>query len=74
MIDENDIERLKEIFMTRRECDSTMGEVDKKLANDSTELALIKQELNTIKWVAKATLTSSIGLLVTYIFTAIIGG
>jgi hypothetical protein len=71
MIDEADIKRLEEIFVTRRECDSSMDEVSKKLANDSTELALIKQQLNTISWVAKTTLASVIGLLVTYIGTTL---
>lgn len=71
MIQEQDIERLKEIFVTRRECDNSMDEVNKKLANDSTELALIKQQLNTISWVAKTTLASVIGLLVTYIGTTL---
>lgn len=71
MIEEQDIERLKEIFVTRRECDNSMDEVNKKLANDSTELALIKQQLKTISWVAKTTLASVIGLLVTYIGTAL---
>lgn len=69
MIEEKDIDRLKEIFVTRKECDTTTGEIDKKLSNDSTELALIKQQLATISWVAKTTLASVIGLLVTYIAT-----
>lgn len=72
MIEEQDIDRLKEIFVTRRECDTTMDDVNKKLANDSTELALIKQQLNTISWVAKTTLASVIGFAVTYIATTLI--
>lgn len=69
MIEGNDIERLKEIFVTRRECDTTTEQINKKLSDDSTELALIKQQLSTISWVAKTTLASVIGLLVTYIAT-----
>ena len=64
MIDDKDIERLKEIFVTRKECDSTNDEINKKLSNDSTELALIKQQLNTISWVAKTTLAAVIGWIV----------
>lgn len=67
MVDEKDIERLKEIFVTRKECDSTNEEINKKLSNDSTELALIKQQLNTISWVAKTTLAAVIGWIVVYI-------
>lgn len=56
MIEREDIERLKEIFVTRQECDMITDDINKKLANDSTELALIKQKLDTISWVSKTTL------------------
>lgn len=56
MVEREDIERLKEIFVTRMECDMITDEINKKLANDSTELALIKQKLDTISWVSKTTL------------------
>lgn len=56
MIDKEDIDRLKEIFVTRLECDTITDDINKKLANDSTELALIKQKLDTISWVSKTTL------------------
>ena len=72
MIDREDIERLKEIFVTRQECDATMGEVEKKLANDGTELALIKQKLDTITWVSKTTLGAVIVAIVGAIMALII--
>ena len=56
MLEPADIERLKEIFVTRQECTDTNEEINRKLANDSTELALIKQQLATIAWVSKTTL------------------
>lgn len=69
-IEDGDIERLKEIFVTRRECDTANGEINKKLSNDSIELALIKQQLSTISWVAKTTLaavlTTLVGTLIAY--------
>ena len=68
MIDKDDIDRLKEIFVTRQECDSSMGEVEKKLANDSTELALIKQQLSVIAWFSKTTF----GVIVAAIIGAIL--
>ena len=71
-IDRTDIDRLKEIFVTRQECDSTMDEVNKKLANDNTELQLIKQQLSTISWVAKTTLASVIGFIVIYVANLIV--
>ena len=58
MIDNADIDRLKEIFVTRQECDTVTDDINKKLANDSTELALIKQKLDTITWLAKTTLAA----------------
>lgn len=54
MIDRDDIERLKEIFVTRQECDKDMSDVHKKLANDSTELAVIKTQLKMIIWILTA--------------------
>ena len=59
-----DMERLKEIFVTRRECDLITDDINKKLSNDSIELALIKQQLNTISWTAKTTLGAVIATLV----------
>ncbi len=72
MIDHEDIERLKEIFVTRQECDNTMDDVNKKLANDSTELALIKQKLDTITWVSKTTLAAVIVAIVGAIMALIL--
>lgn len=64
MIDEKDIDRLKEIFVTRQECDTTTTEINDKLANDNKELALIKQKLETIDWVSKTTLAAVIVAIV----------
>jgi hypothetical protein len=74
MIDKEDIDRLKEIFVTRQECDSVTDEINKKLANDSTELALIKQQLAVIAWVSKTTLGLVIGAIVAAIMKLIIMG
>lgn len=71
-IDKDDIDRLKEIFVTRQECDSTMEEVNKRLSNDSTELALIEQKLDTITWVSKTTLAAVIVAVVGAIMTVIL--
>lgn len=68
MIDKEDIDRLKEIFVTRQECDSTVDDINKKLANDSTELALIKQQLSVIAWFSKTTF----GVIVAAIIGAIL--
>lgn len=56
MVDKEDIERLKDIFVTRQECDSANDEINRKLNNDNTELALIKQQLSSVLWIGKTTL------------------
>lgn len=66
---QEDIEQLKLVFVTRQECDTITDDINKKLNSDNKELALIKAQLATISWVAKTTLASVIGLLVTYIAT-----
>ncbi len=72
MIAKEDIEQLKLIFVTREECDDTMEDVNKKLSNDSTELALIKQKLDTITWVSKTTLAAVIVAIVGAIMALIL--
>lgn len=72
MLAPEDIDRLKEIFVTRQECDTTVNEIEKKLANDSTELALIKQKLDTITWVSKTTLGAVIVAIVGAIMAVIL--
>lgn len=74
MIDNNDIERLKEIFVTRRECDEKQDEVKKEVSEAEKNIALMQKDIASIKFVAKATLTSSIGVLVAEILTRILGG
>lgn len=64
MLEPEDISRLKEIFVTRQECQDTNEEINRKLSNDSTELALIKQKLDTITWVSKTTLAAVIVAIV----------
>lgn len=70
MIDRNDIDRLKEIFVTRQECDTITDDLQKKLANDSTRLAVIEQQLKTITWI----LTAVGGGIITMILKLFFGG
>lgn len=57
-IDKEDIDRLREIFVTRQECDTITDDINKKLSNDATELALIKSKLDTITWLSKTILAA----------------
>ena len=71
-LDKEDIARLKEIFVTRQECDTHIDDVNKKLANDSTKLAVIEQQLATISWVSKTTLAAVIIALVGAVLSLIL--
>ena len=58
MIEKEDIERLKDIFVTRMECDTITDDINKKLANDSKALALIEQKLDSVTWLSKTILAA----------------
>ena len=72
MLEAADIERLKEIFVTRAECQETNRELEEKIANDSKELAVIKQQLRTITWVSKTTLAAVIVVIVGAVMSLIL--
>ena len=69
MIEKEDIERLRDIFVTRKECDEDMSTLRQQNASIETKLALIEDKVNTITWVAKTTLAAVIGFVVVYIAT-----
>lgn len=48
MIDNDDMTRLKEVFVTRQECNLQMEDVSNKLSNDNARLAVIEHQLNVI--------------------------
>ena len=49
-IEDNDIERLKEIFVTRQECQKSTDSFEAKLNKDLVRLAVIETEMKQIKW------------------------
>ena len=68
MIDELDINRLKEIFVTRKECDEVTENLKSKLSNDSVRLAVIESKLGTITWLLTAVGGGVIATLVKLFF------
>lgn len=46
MLDNADIDRLKEIFVTRKECDENMQQTDDKIGDLKEDTAVIKTRLN----------------------------
>lgn len=70
MIDKDDIERLKEIFVTRLECDNTMDAINRKISQEDVRLAVIEHQLKTITWI----LTAVGGGVITMLIKMFFGG
>ena len=49
-LEKEDIERLREIFVTRQECDSQMNGVEDKINSENVRLAVIEHQLKNITW------------------------
>ena len=54
MIDEKDIDRLKEIFVPRQECQEINDEIKANLTKDLVRLAVIENQLKVITWILYA--------------------
>ena len=67
-IDEKDIARLKEIFVTRQECQSQTDSFENKLNKDLVRLAVIETQLGQIKWILTAVGGGVITMLVKMFF------
>lgn len=68
MIEQTDIERLKEIFVTRKECqDNTQG-IENRLSKDLVRLAVIENQLKVITWLLYAVSGGIITMLIKMIF------
>ena len=67
-LEENDIERLKEIFVTRQECQNTNNEIEKKLSSDLVRLAVIENQLKIITWLLYAVAGGVITMLIKLLF------
>ena len=64
MIDEHDIARLDEIYVRKDDCKDTQGEVEKKLANDSTRFAVLEYQQKLNNWLTGAICGGIIALLI----------
>ena len=68
MIDEKDIDRMKEIFVTRQECQKTNDEIEKKFSSDLVRLAVIENQLKVITWLLYAVAGGVITMLIKLLF------
>lgn len=67
-IEQADIERLKEIFVTRNECNTNIDEIKKDQSANSVRLAVIESKLGTITWLLTAVGGGVIATLVKLFF------
>lgn len=70
MIEERDIERLKEIFVTRKECDATTDGFTNNFSKDLVRLAVIESQLKTITWILYAVA----GGIISILLNSLLGG
>lgn len=68
MVEEKDIDRLKEIFVTRKECQQTTDGIETKLSNDLVRLAVIENQLKVITWILYAVSGGVITMLIKLLF------
>ena len=68
MIDENDIERLKEIFVPRQECQDINEEIKANITKDLVRLAVIENQLKVITWILYAVAGGIITMLIKLLF------
>lgn len=70
MIDEKDIARLREIFITRQECQNNLDGIENKLSKDLVRLAIIENQLKLVLGV----LTAVGGGMLTVLLKLFFGG
>lgn len=68
MIDEKDIERLKEIFVSRQECQEINEEIKTRISSDLVRLAVIESQLKLITWILYAVAGGVITMLIKLLF------
>jgi hypothetical protein len=68
VIEEHDINRLKEIFVTRQECQRSTDSFEAKLNKDLVRLAVIETEMKQIKWLTAAVVGGVITMLIKMFF------
>ena len=68
MLEDKDIDRLREIFVTRQECQAQTDSFESKLNKDLVRLAVIETRLNQITWLLTAVGGGVITMLVKLFF------
>jgi hypothetical protein len=64
MIDNEDISRLKEIFVTRQECDGDMSAMSEKISKTDARLAVIEYQQKVNNWLTAAIASGIVALVI----------
>jgi hypothetical protein len=67
-IDEKDIARLREIFVTRKECQAQTDSFESKLNKDLVRLAVIETKLSQITWILSTVAAGVVTMLIKMFF------
>lgn len=68
MLEEKDIERLREIFVTRQECQKQTDSFEAKLNKDLVRLAVIETKLSQITWILSTVAAGVVTMLIKMFF------
>lgn len=74
MVDEHDIQQLKEIFITRQECDIKNNENLQNMNAIKIDLAVIKDNQETQKWLSRLILGALLSAIVAGIWAILTRG
>lgn len=67
-LDENDIDRLKEIFVPRQECNEINEAIKTERSSDLVRLAVIENQLKIITWLLYAVAGGVVTMLIKMLF------
>lgn len=68
MLEDKDIDRLREIFVTRQECQAQTDSFESKLNKDLVRLAVIETEMKQIKWILSTVAAGIVTMLIKMFF------
>ena len=68
MIEDKDIDRLREIFVTRQECQAQTDSFETKLNKDLVRLAVIETKLSQITWILSTVAAGVVTMLIKMFF------
>ena len=67
-LEDHDIERLKEFFVTRQECQKSTDNFESKLNKDLVRLAVIETKLSQITWILSTVAAGVVTMLIKMFF------